>query len=168
MSKRMMIYRYDELVGQSDLASVRIKDTETSTPKPEDPADTDNVGDGSTVRTTKHDTDTDTDTNADSRRQTSGNCTSIVITGIYSIKCAESTQTETQRRASEPTAIEIPQSSPSKTEPKSMTTNSKIPLLPSGGIITLFGILIGVLHRIQCSNQMVGRPTDYMPHETPY
>jgi hypothetical protein len=144
------IYGYAELIGLSDSASVTIEDSETPTPKPEDPADTDNIGDGSSVKNNETPTATPTPT-VEERPTGTAQVSSSPISTQSNV--TEITQTETQRQASESTAVETPpQPTPSKTEPKSMTTSSEMPLFQSGGIIILFGILIGVLHRIRCSN----------------
>jgi hypothetical protein len=64
---------------------------------------------------------------------------------------ATGTGTQTQGQASESTIVETaPQ--PSETESESITTtNSEMPILPSGGIIVFLGILIGIVYRLQRS-----------------
>lgn len=147
------IYGYTELVGLSDSISVTIEDSETpaSASTPEDPAETDDVEGGSGVG----DSETTSPTVEKTPTETAQTSLSPVSTqsGV-----TESTQIVTQEQTSESTAVETasqtqqptPNSveSKSESEPGSMTTSSEAPVFPSGGIIILLGMLIGILCRV--------------------
>lgn len=149
------IYGYNELIGLSDSTSVTIEDseteteTETPTPAPESPTETDNAG--------AEDSETASQT---SEKESTGTAQTSPPPVTTQSNASESTQVETQRQTqtSEPTAVETapqtepqPQSTPSNTESASVTTSSEMPILPSAGIIILYGTLIGILHRLRHS-----------------
>lgn len=143
------IYGYNELIGLSDSSSVTVEDSENSTPTPTpEPVETGNIGGGSgaedseTSSPTVEETSTETIQPSSSQYDNQSNVT-------------EPTQTEIQGQTSEPittkTVSQTQQPTPSNTESESRrttTTSSEVPIFPSGGIIILFSILIGILHRL--------------------
>jgi|APHM01.1.fsa_nt_gi hypothetical protein len=143
------IYNYEELIGLSGSTSVTVEDGQSSTPTttPE-PTETDNIGGGSGVE----DSETTSSTAEETSTETAQTSSSPVSTQS---SVTESTQIKTQEQTSEPTAIETatqtqqPTSDDADSESEfGPTTSSEMPIFPSGGIIILAGMLIGILYRI--------------------